>query len=258
MKTLLRSRPSASMVVAAIALFISLGGTSIAAIVITGKNVKNGSLTGADIKNESVRGNKIQNGSLGSSDVIDNALTGTDVKNESLRGRDILDGTIGPTDVKGLKGANLTANTLTGDQIDESKLGTVPSAATAGGVTPKRFSVKLAPGAPEQQILDQSGLQLFASCPAGVPAIRATTSVIDSAIVTEHVSGSGASHSSSSSNFDPGTSVDLNTTGNDRGSGTISYVQPTGAGVSAVFGFDGGTTLGSFTGCVVSGTAFGG
>jgi hypothetical protein len=56
--------PSPSMAVAMTALAISLGGTSYAAVTITGKNVRNSSLTGADIKNNSVTSGDVRNGSL--------------------------------------------------------------------------------------------------------------------------------------------------------------------------------------------------
>jgi len=74
--------------VAYLALFVALGGTSFAAAaVITGKNVKNGSLTGKDVKNSS--------------------LTGGDVKNESLTPKDFngsVQGPKGDTGPQGPKG----------------------------------------------------------------------------------------------------------------------------------------------------------
>jgi hypothetical protein len=87
-------RPSHTTVVAYLALFVALGGSSYAAITITGKNVKNSSLTGKDIKNSSLSGVDVKNG----------GLTGSDVRDDKLTGRDVL----------------------------ESSLGTVPSAAHAG------------------------------------------------------------------------------------------------------------------------------
>jgi len=55
--------------VAYLALFIALGGTSFAAAtVITGKDVKNGSLTGKDVKNSSLTGGDVKNKSLTPSD----------------------------------------------------------------------------------------------------------------------------------------------------------------------------------------------
>jgi hypothetical protein len=48
--------------------FVSLGGTGYAAITITGKNVKNGSITNADLATRSVRSSNVEDGSLLSSD----------------------------------------------------------------------------------------------------------------------------------------------------------------------------------------------
>lgn len=86
-------RPSAGLMVGLVALFVALGGTSLAATLITGRDVKNGSLTGKDIKSGSLTGKQIKSGSL----------TGTQVKNGSLTGR----------------------------QVQASSLGQVPSAANA-------------------------------------------------------------------------------------------------------------------------------
>jgi hypothetical protein len=63
-------RPSPAFVVALLALFVALGGSASAAFLITGRNVKDGSLTGRDVKN----------GSLGSSDIKNHSLTGKDIK----------------------------------------------------------------------------------------------------------------------------------------------------------------------------------
>jgi hypothetical protein len=63
----LRRRLTYSNAMATIAVFVALGGSSYAAITITGRNVPKNALTGADIKN----------------------LTGRDVKNNSLTGADV-------------------------------------------------------------------------------------------------------------------------------------------------------------------------
>ena len=83
-------RPSASLVISVVALFVALGGTSYAALTITGKNVKNGSLTTKDIK--------------------DNSLTSADVRDRSLRLRDFRSGELpkaqrGPAGPAGPAGA---------------------------------------------------------------------------------------------------------------------------------------------------------
>ena len=64
MKRALRYRPSAAMTVAVIALIAAMGGTSYAALTITGKNIKNSSLTGVDVRNSSLTTSDVRNGSL--------------------------------------------------------------------------------------------------------------------------------------------------------------------------------------------------
>ena len=58
--TRLRRKLNFANVLACLALFVALGGTSYAALVVTGKNVKDNSLTGRDIKNGSVTAADLQ------------------------------------------------------------------------------------------------------------------------------------------------------------------------------------------------------
>lgn len=60
------SRPSPSMVIACVALFVALGGTALAATLITSSSqIKNGVVTGADLKNKTIR----------SADIADSTIT---------------------------------------------------------------------------------------------------------------------------------------------------------------------------------------
>jgi hypothetical protein len=68
MRKHIKRPPSASLIVAILALFVSLGGTGYAAITITGKNIKDGSITNADLGTSSVRSSTVKDGSLLSSD----------------------------------------------------------------------------------------------------------------------------------------------------------------------------------------------
>ena len=65
----LRARASFANVTASLAMFIALGGSSYAAVKITGSDVRNGSLSGRDVRNGS--------------------LTGRDIRSDSISGRDI-------------------------------------------------------------------------------------------------------------------------------------------------------------------------
>lgn len=64
MLSTLRTRLTFANVVSVIALFVALGGSSYAAIMVTGKNVRNSSLTGKDVRNSSLTGVDVKNGSL--------------------------------------------------------------------------------------------------------------------------------------------------------------------------------------------------
>jgi len=60
----LRGQLSYANVVATLALFVALGGSSYAALSLTGKDVRNRSLSGRDIKRNSLAGREIREGSL--------------------------------------------------------------------------------------------------------------------------------------------------------------------------------------------------
>jgi len=107
------SMPSPSMAVSLVALTVSLGGTSYAAVQLTSKDVKNNSLTGSDIRNSSLTGADVKGSSLTGSDVKSSSLTGSDIKNGSLGAADFsasalpkgATGATGPAGPKGDTGA---------------------------------------------------------------------------------------------------------------------------------------------------------
>jgi hypothetical protein len=61
----LRRHLTYSNVMATLAVFIALGGTSYAAITLTGRDVKDGSLTNRDLKRNTLGGNRIKESRLG-------------------------------------------------------------------------------------------------------------------------------------------------------------------------------------------------
>jgi hypothetical protein len=89
----LRARLTYSNVVATIALFVALGGSSYAAVTLTGRNIKDSTLTGKDVKDKSLTG----------ADVKDSSLTGRDVRNGSIAAAD-LDPSL-PNSLRGAQGA---------------------------------------------------------------------------------------------------------------------------------------------------------
>ena len=67
-------RPSAAMLVACAALFSAVGGTSYAALKITGADIVNGSLTGVEFKKKSLQGNRLKKNTVDGSRVKESTL----------------------------------------------------------------------------------------------------------------------------------------------------------------------------------------
>jgi hypothetical protein len=83
----LRRKLSYANVVATLALFIALGGSSYAALVVTGRDVKNGSLTYRDMKRNTLGGTRINESRLGKVPRARNADRLNGVSENALRVR---------------------------------------------------------------------------------------------------------------------------------------------------------------------------
>jgi hypothetical protein len=140
---ILRRRPSPALVIACIALFVSLSGVSygVATGFIDSREIRNNTITSGDVRNNTLR----------TFDIRNNEVRGFDVRNSSLQGRDI------------------AFNTLTGADVNETTLGKVPSAAAADNasavtvlktITP----VTVAEGATPATLLTHGPLTVTAAC----------------------------------------------------------------------------------------------
>jgi hypothetical protein len=126
------SRPSPSLIVSIVALVVACAGTATAAVLITGKQVKNSSLAGIDVKNSSLTGIDIKNGSLKGLDLVDGTVTGKQIK-----GNTVTADKLAPAVRNTLKGEGLTAQ--------EAVRRAGPENVAAGGATIARIA-QLAPG----------------------------------------------------------------------------------------------------------------
>jgi hypothetical protein len=71
---------------ATLAFFLAASGaTAIASSLVTGAEVKNGSLTGADVRDHSLSSRDLKRGAVSTRSVHDGSLTGRDVRNGTLR-----------------------------------------------------------------------------------------------------------------------------------------------------------------------------
>jgi hypothetical protein len=89
MRRILKRRPSPSMVVAFIALVAVMAGTGYAATTLPqnsvgSKQLKNNAVTSKDLKNGAVTSKKIKNGAVTSNKVKDGSLTGADINESTL------------------------------------------------------------------------------------------------------------------------------------------------------------------------------
>jgi hypothetical protein len=69
-----RFLPSPAMVVAVVALAVSLSGSAYAALVITGKSIRNGTVTTRDIRNHSLRGTDMRRDGIGGGSIKESTL----------------------------------------------------------------------------------------------------------------------------------------------------------------------------------------
>ena len=109
----LRRRLNYANVAATLALFVALGGTSYAAITITGKNVRNSSLTGADVKNSSLTSADIKDSSLLAKDFKAGQLTAGSKGDKGDAGATGAQGAAGAPGTPGTPGAPGATNVVT-------------------------------------------------------------------------------------------------------------------------------------------------
>ena len=133
----LRRRLTYANVMATIALFIALGGTSVAAV---------------QLARDSVGSEQVVNGSMRSSDIRDGTITHDDVRDGTLRGKDMATNTVGTRNLgdSGVQADDLDADSVTGRAVRD---GSITARDLADGTIP------------QLQKLTEDG-------PAGVPSLR--------------------------------------------------------------------------------------
>ena len=87
MKRLLSRRPSPAMIVALLALFVALGGSSYAAVKIGARDIQRGAVGTRAIANNSIRSGDIRNATVSGADVKDDSLTNADIDNANLNAK---------------------------------------------------------------------------------------------------------------------------------------------------------------------------
>jgi hypothetical protein len=211
---LLHKRPSPALVIACLALFVSLGGVSY--------GVATGFIDSREIANNTIRSKDIRNSTIRTQDIHNNEVRGFDVRNSSIQGRDV------------------AFNTLTGADIEESSLGKVPSAATADSATSiatlKTFTRRVLPeGSPPVTLLTHGPLTLSLAC-----LDQGTMSEGD---VRVQSTEAGTLGSTGDGTIDPADGpspvageIDVDGGPKTAGAHAVSATAPSGKGLSGTFG----------------------
>ncbi len=153
------------MVVALIALGVALGGTSYAALTISGKNVRNNSLTGKDVKNSSLTGQDVKNKSV----------SGLDLKDGSVGGADIVESSLGKVATAGVADSAKTAGVAdsaktavrAGLADSATTATTATNAGSVGGVKMIPFVYRSDSTNTRTTLALLGGLRVDAACPSG-------------------------------------------------------------------------------------------
>jgi hypothetical protein len=201
-KSLLRRRPSPAMVIALIALFVSLSGVSY--------GVATGFIDSREIKNNEVRSRDIRNNEIRTRDLRNNEVRGIDIRNSTIQSQDI------------------ALNAVTGNDVKEDTLQKVPSAATAdtatsagsvNGVQPVRIAFAGETGGSFTDVVTVAGLTLQARCApvTGDLEVQASTSVPNG-----EISSNFDAMPTTNLDFDPGETVAIATV-NDSQLGQATY-----------------------------------
>jgi hypothetical protein len=224
-------RPSASMIVALVALFVAMSGTTYA---VKRLSLPKRSVGSTQIKKKAIRNYHIKARNVTRTKISRSAIDSSLVQNNSLRGTDIL----------------------------EASLATVPSASKAanadkvGGLGVQKFSFRGPAGTTSTSVLAVGGLAINASCNTG-PAlmISASTTASGAHIHSGGTYGTNQSFHAEQDPFDVGDSFDPlqnSPSGPTSLNGTLVYARQDGGVVTVEFLADEGTS-----GCVFAGTAIG-
>ena len=231
MSRILRRRPSPAMVVAFVALGVALAGTANA---LPGKSrVKKDDIARAAVRAQHIYSNA--------------------VRTKHIRARNVTRSKISR---RAINSDLVGVDALTGQNIVESSLSTVPNSSKVNNRSVEKMSFVAVAGTAATQVLNLNGLSISAACNAG-PALSVTagTAVSGAWIHAGGTHGGAGNYYNGDDAFNVGDSFDvlLNaTTGSTGLRGTLTYVRPDSEVVTADY-----LAQETATGCVFAGTAIG-
>lgn len=225
-------RPSAAMIVALVALFVAMGGTTYAV-----KRLPKRSVGPSQLKKDAVRTRAIKARNVTRSKIAKKSINSDLVGTDSLLGKNIVESSLAK-----VPSATSADKATTADQVN--------------GLGLQKFNSRLAPGS-APSLVSVGGLALNIACNAGPAVSVSATTTVSGAIV--HSGGTwGAANQSfyvADDSFDVGDSFDVlqnATTGSTNLNGTLVYARQDGGVVTVEF-----LAQETASNCVFAGTATG-
>jgi hypothetical protein len=235
-----RHRPSPAMVVAFIALCVALAGSASA---LPGRN-------------------KVKKGDIARSAVTSRTIAKGAVRTRAIRSRNVTRSRIA---LKAIDSSRVGSDALTGANILESSLGTVPSATAASnvnGLSLEKFFYREAHLPSMTRVLNFGGLVLDAACNFGILNVHARTNVSGATIhaggTWSRVQGAEQDFYSEDDDFNVGETLNplddltATTTANSNLQGSLTYTRQDGGVITATFLAEQSSSL-----CLLAGTAVG-
>jgi hypothetical protein len=219
------------MIVAMIALFVAMGGTTYAV-----KRLPKRSVGAAQLKKDAVRTRNIKARNVTRSRIAKKSIDSDLVATDALVGRNILESSLGQ-----VPSAKDAAHAATADKLN--------------GLGVQKFEFRGAPGSSQPNLLNLGGLVLNAACNAGpTPSVSATTIVSNAVVHSGGTYTGNASFYTADNVFNVGDTFDplVGAAGASDLQGTLVYAREDGGVVTVTY-------LAQAVGgnCVFAGTATG-
>jgi hypothetical protein len=225
------------MAVAFLALFLVLGGSAMA---LRGHNT--------------VKGDDIKNGAVTSADIRNGTVTGRDVRNNTLTGSDVNESKLGEVPRAKAAGTADTA-TIAGSAGSATTAATARNSDTVGGQTVRTYDFTVATTAVAPHIFSAGGVELSATCAAGVSDDNArNVSGVAAAYQVGYVRGLSTAVGNADEDFTSGDADDVGNAASGSGTASVSFAN--GTLTTIVFAYqDAGQTGGDchYWGRVISG-----
>ena len=141
-------RPSPALIIACVALFLSLGGVSY--------GVATGFIDSREIKNNTIRTKDIRNGQVAGADVRNNTVQGADINESSLAKV--------PSATSADSAASAANAATAGNAAHATTASSASNADAVGGVRERAINVRLNGGTPAAKVFRFGGLRIVMDC----------------------------------------------------------------------------------------------